>query len=138
MRIGLPMRERIALHVSAINRCVVCSAVHGVVGRMAGLSNDEISAAGAEVEPGLDRRTRTALRYAELRTTNREDAYPEDVESFERLFEKAEREEVEAVVDFLTFFNHLNNTWESLLPGAEARRACRHPQPSGHSWHKSI
>jgi AhpD family alkylhydroperoxidase len=132
MRIGLPMRERIALHVSAINRCVVCSALHGAVGRMAGLSDDEISTAGVECELDLDARTRIVLRYAELRTTNQQDAYPEDVERFERALEKAEREEVEAVVDFLTFFNYFNNAWESLIPGAEARRACRRPQPSGH------
>jgi len=128
LRIGLATRERIALHVSALNTCVVCSVFHGALGRAAGLSDDEITVAGAADQPDLDARTRAALRYAELRTTKQEDAHPEDVEAFVRSFDEVERAEVAAVVDFLTFFNRFNNSLESLLPGAEERQACRRPE----------
>jgi len=48
--------------------------------------------------------------------------HPEDVAAFEREFSTRERAAVRAFVDFFTFTNRFNNTWERLLPGAAARR----------------
>ena len=114
------LREEIILHVSSVNSCPVCSAVHGFWAHRIGLTDPEIARAREVDVDGWDHRTRVALRYAELRTTDRE--HPEDVAAFEREFSPRERAAVRAIVDFFTFSNRFNNTWERLLPGAAARR----------------
>jgi AhpD family alkylhydroperoxidase len=121
-RIDRRLREEIILHVSSLNSCPVCSAVHAVKAHRIGLSDAEISHARALGVDGWDERTRAALRYAELRTTDHERDHPEDVAAFERAFSARERAAVRAVVDLFTFTNRFNNTWERLLPGAATRR----------------
>jgi AhpD family alkylhydroperoxidase len=114
------LRERIVLRVSAVNRCQVCSAIHDERAERLGLSRDEVEAARkAESD---DERTRAALRYAEIRTYDLERDFPEEVRAFEALFSRAEQKEARAVIDLFTFNNRFNNTWEGILPGAEARR----------------
>jgi len=121
--IGPRLREQIVLRVSSVNRCAVCSAVHGVVAKVEGLSADDIRKARLEPDDDAhDERTRVALRYAELRTARLEADFPEDVEAFERIFDASERREIRAIVDLFTFNNRFNNTWEGALPGAEGRR----------------
>jgi len=116
------LRERIILHVSSVNTCPVCSAIHGRAGRRLGFSDADIRAARVIEVDGWDLRTHVALRYAELRTLDHEDAHPGQVAEFERLFTPAERTAVRATVDLFTFTNRFNNTWERWLPGAAARR----------------
>ncbi|MBS1123069.1 MAG: Carboxymuconolactone decarboxylase family [Deltaproteobacteria bacterium] len=116
------LREEIILHVSSVNSCPVCSAVHGFWAHRIGLTDSEIAHARDVNVDGWDHRTRVALRYAELRTADHEREHPEDVAAFEREFSTRERAAVRAFVDFFTFTNRFNNTWERLLPGAAARR----------------
>ena len=68
------------------------------------------------------RRTRAALRYAELRTVGWENDFPDDVAAFEKAFTPEEQREVRAIADLFTFNNRFNNTWVAVLPGAQARR----------------
>jgi AhpD family alkylhydroperoxidase len=115
------LRETIVLHVSSINSCAVCSSIHLRVAREKGLTEAEIAEAQREEIAG-DERTRAALRFAEIRTYDQERDFPEDVATFERVFDAREQREVRAVVDSFTFNNRFNNTWESVIPGAARRR----------------
>jgi len=122
-RIGAELRELIILHVSSVNECVVCSAIHEAGARACGIDEESIRAARQRVdEAALDDRTRAALRYAELRTRGAEADDPAACDAFEELFDEQERAEVRTVVDLMTFNNQFNNSWEGLLPGAARRR----------------
>ena len=121
--IGPRLREQIVLRVSAINRCAVCSAIHGVVAKVEGLTADDIRKARTALDDQAhDHRTQVALRYAELRTAAQEADFPEALAAFEGEFDEEERREVRAIVDLFTFNNRFNNSWEGVLPGAERRR----------------
>lgn len=122
--IGPRLRELIILHVSSVNGCPVCSAMHGVWARSVGVQKADITAArGCEPSPeDFDARTELALRYAEARTLRREDREPETVRRFEQAFDTDEQREVRAVVDLFTFNNRINNSWERWVPGARRRR----------------
>ncbi|MBI5535415.1 MAG: carboxymuconolactone decarboxylase family protein [Deltaproteobacteria bacterium] len=119
--IGAALRERIILRVSSINSCYVCSAVHGTVARVVGVTAEQVEQARSR-EPADDERTRAALRYAEIRTTGQEEDFPQDVAGFEAMYSPQERHEVRTIVDLFTFNNRFNNTWEALIPGGSMRR----------------
>ena len=122
-RIGGALRERVTLRVSSVNGCAVCSAVHGVVARVEGLTADDIrQARSPEEDEHQDERTQVALRYAVVRTARLEDDSPDDVARFEQEFSAREQREIRAVVDLFTFTNRFNNTWEAVVPGAASRR----------------
>jgi AhpD family alkylhydroperoxidase len=121
--IGGALRERVTLRVSSLNSCAICSAVHGVVARVEGLTADDIrQARTADGDEQQDGRTRAALRYAELRTAGVEDGNPDDLARFQQAFSPREQREIRAVVDLFTFTNRFNNTWEAAVPGAGSRR----------------
>ena len=126
--IGAALREQIIVHVSSVNECAVCAAAHTVIGRAVGVSAEKLAGARQQRLPEDDR-TRAALRYAEVRTQRLERESPEVVHAFEQLFDAEERREIRGVVDAFTFANHFNNTWESWLPGAGARRRWLGMQP---------
>jgi AhpD family alkylhydroperoxidase len=117
-RIGRLLKEEIVLRVSAVNECPVCSSIHERLAERLGIPPDEI--ARAQQGSARDDRSEIALRYAEARTLGRETSAI--VAEFERMFDREERIEVRAIVDLFTFNNAFNNTWESWLPGALARR----------------
>jgi alkylhydroperoxidase family enzyme len=97
------LRERIILHVSAINGCAVCTAVHA-------------PRCPVPLPSADDERTRAAFLYAAARTRGERARLPD-------AFSRDERRGIRAVVDLFTFNNRFNNTWERWLPGAAARRA---------------
>jgi len=109
------LRERVILHVSAINTCAVCTAFHVRSAKRIGLDGDDIAAACALDLGGRDERTRAALRYAELRTLDLERDHPDEVARFEALFSPDERAAIRATVDLFTFNNRFNNTWQRWL-----------------------
>ncbi len=118
------LREQLILRVSSINQCTVCSAIHGGVARLEGLTNDDIRNARTPAADELqDENTRLLLRYAEVRTADLERDFPDVVGAFETAFPEPVQQEVRALVDLFTFNNRFNNTWEGLLPGASRRRA---------------
>jgi AhpD family alkylhydroperoxidase len=120
-RIGAELREQRIVHVSALNDCLVCTAVHSAVGRAAGVPAQTLQAA-RHAQPIGDERTQAALRYAELRTREVEHEHPEQLRQFEALFATDEQREIRAIVDLFTFTTRFHNTWESHLPGSERRR----------------
>jgi AhpD family alkylhydroperoxidase len=113
------LRERIILHVSAVNACDVCTAFHVRAAEGAGLAGDDIAAACALDLAPRDERTRLALHYAELRTLGLDDApaHAGAVAAFERHYDAGEQAAIRATVDLFTFNNRFNNTWDR-LPGA--------------------
>lgn len=121
--IGPRLREQIILRVSSVNGCTVCSAVHGAVARVEGLTaNDIHKARNPDRDEALDEETKLLLHYAEVRTANLEDDLPEVVQAFEGTFDDDVKREVRTIVDLFTFNNRFNNTWEGILPGAHKRR----------------
>jgi AhpD family alkylhydroperoxidase len=123
------LREAIILRVSAVNECPVCSMVHERLAARLGISPDEIADA-REGESDLDPRARIAFRFAEARTLGRADAKADA--DFSSAFDAREQREIRAVVDYFTFTNAFNNTWEAILPGAARRRRGlipREPRP---------
>ncbi|MGZ3477551.1 MAG: carboxymuconolactone decarboxylase family protein, partial [Polyangiales bacterium] len=113
------LREAIILRISAVNECPVWSMVHERLAARLGISPDEIDRA-REGESDLDPRARIAFRFAEARTLDRPNE--KAVAEFERAFDAREQREIRAVVDYFTFTNAFNNTWEGVLPGAARRR----------------
>ena len=113
------LREAIALHVSAVNECPVCSSVHDRIAERLGISADEVKSARAG--DGSDAREQIALDYASARTLNRQDDALQ--RRFRETFNEAEQREINAVIDRMTFNNAFNNTWEGILPGAAKRRS---------------
>jgi AhpD family alkylhydroperoxidase len=113
------LREAIALHVSAVNECPVCSSVHDRIAARLGISAEEM--ARARAGDGSDPREQLALDYAAARTLDREDV--ELTRRFREAFNELEQREVNAVIDRMTFNNAFNNTWEGVLPGAAQRRS---------------
>jgi AhpD family alkylhydroperoxidase len=116
------LKERIVLHMSKQNGCAVCSSLHMRRAERLGLSEDEVKAAQHADVAEFDEKTRAALRYAVLRTTNSEASDEGAVRTFEAMYSAEEQAAIRSVIDTFTFNNRFNNTWESLLPGAEARR----------------
>ena len=109
------LRERIILHVSAVNACAVCTSVHTRSARRLGLDEADIATACALDLGPRDERTRVALRYAELRTLGVERDHPEEHARFDERFSAEERTAIRATVDLFTFNNTFNNTWTRLL-----------------------
>jgi AhpD family alkylhydroperoxidase len=120
------LRTRIALHVSAINRCAVCVTELQKSAPAAGLDDGQVAQTLAGEVEELDEPTQVALRYAELRTRDRlgdgSGEVHEAVLALARHFGPEQRATIDAVVDRMTFNNRFNNTWEGLMPGASARR----------------
>lgn len=121
--LGPHLREQVILRVSSINGCSVCSAIHGAVARVGGLTAKDVhDARTPSNDDNLDDRTRLLLQYAEVRTAALESDFPEVVSRFDETFDGDIKREVRALVDLFTFNNRFNNTWEALLPGAKRRR----------------
>lgn len=109
------LRERVILHVSAVNTCSVCTAVHVRSARRIGMDEGDIAEACALDLGARDERTRAAMRYAELRTLDVEADHPEEVAVFEAEFTPGEQKALRATVDLFTFNNRFNNTWARWL-----------------------
>lgn len=121
--LGPKLREQVILRVSSLNSCTVCSAVHGAVARVGGLTAKEIHRARSpDADDAFDEDTKLLLHYAEIRTSNLESDFQDVVDAFERTFPAEVKREVRAIVDLFTFNNRFNNSWEGLLPGADKRR----------------
>jgi len=121
-RVDSRLRETMILHVSSINRCAVCSTIHGRNALRLGVSAESIAAARGLEPQSLGEPAATTLRYAELRTLDCESNDPQAVAAFEGAFDPEQRAHLRAVIDLFTFNNRFNNTWESWLPGARRRR----------------
>lgn len=100
-------REQIALAVSEANGCDYCLAAHSAIGRMAGLTSDQIrdSRLGTSVDPKTDALIRFARRIVDARGRV-SDHELEEVRAAG--FGDAAIAEVVAAVALMTFTNYFN------------------------------
>jgi uncharacterized peroxidase-related enzyme len=105
-------REQIALAVSQANECDYCLAAHSAIGKMVGLSADQIrdSRLGAAVDPKID----ALIRFARKLVDNRGQVSNEDVQDVRAAgFEDGVIAEVVANVALSIFTNYFNNVAET-------------------------
>lgn len=101
------LRERIALAVAQANGCDYCLATHSAVGRMVGLTPDQIrdSRLGGDVDPKADALIRFALKVVDTRGR----IHDADLEEVRRAgFDNAAIAEVVANVALHVFTNYFN------------------------------
>ena len=106
------VREQIALAVAQDNSCDYCLAAHSAIGRMQGLSEEDVSQ--ARRGKARDRRAAAAVTLARKIVQARGDLTDADVAHARRDgLDDAALAEVVAVTSlnlFTNYFNHLNNT----------------------------
>lgn len=107
-------REQIALAVSEANGCDYCLAAHSAIGKMAGLTSDQIrdSRLGTSVDPKTDALIRFARRIVDARGRVSDDEL-EEVRAAG--FGDAAIAEVVAAVALMTFTNYFNLVAETEL-----------------------
>jgi uncharacterized peroxidase-related enzyme len=119
------VREQLALAISEVNGCDYCLAAHSAIGKMVGLTADQIrdSRLGAAIDPNTDALIRFARKVVETRgrvTSN-------DLEEVrEAGFEDGAIAEVVAHVALNVFTNYFNTVVETELdfpPAATLQQA---------------
>jgi uncharacterized peroxidase-related enzyme len=113
-------REEIALAVGQANSCDYCVAAHSTIGKMVGLSTDQIrdSRLGTAVDPKTD----SLIRFARKLVESRGRATDADVASVRNAgFDDGAIAEVVAQVALNVFTNYFNNVAETEIdfPRAE-------------------
>ncbi len=103
------LREQIALTVGEVNRCEYCLSAHSALGKMVGLSDEEIVDSRRGVSP--DRKTEAVLRFTSKMVTERGWVSDDDVASLRAAgttdAELAEIVGVAAINIFTNYFNHV-------------------------------
>ena len=115
------LREQIALIVGELNGCQYCLSAHSALGKMVGLSDEEIADSRRGVSP--DRKTDAVLRFAGKVVTERGWVGDDDVAALRAAgttdAEVAEIVATVAVNIFSNYFNHVADT-EVDFPEVEA------------------
>jgi uncharacterized peroxidase-related enzyme len=108
------VREQLALAISEVNGCDYCLAAHSAVGKMVGLTSDQIrdSRLGTAIDPKTDALIRFARKVVETRGRVK-DADLDEVR--EAGFDDGAIAEVVAHVALNVFTNYFNNTVETDL-----------------------
>ncbi len=128
--LGPKLREQIALTVAELNGCRYCLAAHSAVGRMVGLSDEEIADSRRGVSP--DRKTEAVLQFARKVVSERGWVSDDDMATVRTAgTSDAEIAEVVAHVAvniFSNYFNHVAGTEvdfpEVAAPGNKTACAC--------------
>ena len=124
------LREQIALIVGELNGCQYCLSAHSALGKMVGLSDEEIADSRRGVSP--DRKTEAVLRFARKVVTERGRVSDDDVAALRTVgVGDAEVAEIVATVAaniFSNYFNHVADTEvdfpEVAAPGKNPACAC--------------
>jgi len=102
------LRESIALTVAGANACDYCASAHTVIGKGAGLSDDE--AAQNLHGKSEDSKTQAALNFAALIVEQRGNVNENDVQAVKDAgYSDGEVLEIVAVVSFNIFTNYFNH-----------------------------
>lgn len=102
------LREQIALVVGESNRCDYCLAAHSALGRMAGLSDEEITDSRRGSSP--DRKTESVLGFARTLVAERGRVSDEDVAKVRAAgFDDGGIAEIVANVSLNIFTNYFNH-----------------------------
>ncbi len=106
--ISAALRESIALTVAGLNHCDYCASAHTLIGKGAGLSDDET--ADNLHAKSKDAKTQAALDFAALLVTDRGNVNDNDVQAVKDAgFTEGEVLEIVAVVAFNIFTNYFNH-----------------------------
>jgi AhpD family alkylhydroperoxidase len=102
------LRERIALATAQANGCEYCLSAHSLMGKGAGLTPTEMSA--ARTGDATDARTRVALQFARTLLANRGSASDADIATVRDAgFDDGSIGEIIANVALNVFTNYFNN-----------------------------
>lgn len=106
------VREQIALAVGEANSCEYCVSAHTAIGKMVGLSEDDIN--GSRQSSSGDARTNAALKFAQTVVLERGEVSDRDIQRVrEAGFTDGEIGEIVAAVAlniFTNYFNHIAGT----------------------------
>jgi len=108
--IGNRLRERVMLGVAAENRAPYSKTVHGALGRLSGLSADEVHRLKEGGIEAADDAERLAVEY--VRDLARRDFVGRDPDLYEELgqsFSDDERAAIESSAHVMNFFDRLSN-----------------------------
>ncbi len=115
------LREQIALTVGELNGCQYCLSAHSALGKMVGLSDEDIADSRRGVSP--DRKTEAVLQFARKVVTDRGWVSDDDVTTLRAAgttdAEVAEIVGTVALNIFSNYFNHVADT-EIDFPEVEA------------------
>ena len=105
--LGAKLGEQIAVAIADINDCEYCLAAHTALGRKAGASGDEMTA--AQAGQSSDPRTAAALKFATSVVRNRARVAADDVDALrEAGFDDGQIVEIVAHVALNLFTNYVN------------------------------
>jgi uncharacterized peroxidase-related enzyme len=103
------LREQIALYISEINQCSYCLAAHSAIGRMEGLTEEELVDSRRGISP--NRATEAALQFASIVLEKHGHVSEENLMHIRNVgYSDAEISEVIANVALTVFTNYLNST----------------------------
>ncbi len=105
--LGAKLGEQIAVTVAEINRCQYCLAAHTMLGKQAGLSDDDLAA--AQAGKSNDPRTAAALAFARKVLLTRANVGAEDLVALRAVgFQDEHIVEIMAHVALNVFTNYVN------------------------------
>ncbi len=124
------LREQIALTVSELNKCRYCLSAHSALGKMVGLSDEEIADSRRGVSP--DRKTEAVLQFSRRIVEERGWVTDDDVAQVRSTgVSDGEIAEIVANVAFNTFTNYFDHVAEPKVdfpeveaPGNKLACAC--------------
>ncbi len=122
------LREQVALAVAELNRCGYCLAAHTTLGRMAGLSDEEMADSRRGSSP--DRTTDAALVFARKVVSERGFVSDDDLKAVRAAgFDDAGVADLVATVAFNTFTNYFDHVAQTEVDfpeaeGLSAKPAC--------------
>jgi uncharacterized peroxidase-related enzyme len=130
------VREQIAVAVAQVNHCDYCLSAHSALGKLAGLSPDELSSARrADVQ---DPKTASALRFAVSVVRERGQVNSSELDTLRNAgFTDGEIAEIIAAVAiniFTNYFNHITDP-EVDFPRISSGAAAQLKSPSGGFHH---
>lgn len=110
------LRERIMLAVAAANRCRYCKATHGILGKLAGMTDKEVRCILAGNEDGRPEGERLAIRFArDLAERNFQSRNEELYRRLGEFFNERQRAAIESTAHVMNFVNRFGNTFDSTL-----------------------
>jgi uncharacterized peroxidase-related enzyme len=111
-KLSAKVREQLALAVSQENRCGYCLAAHSTIGKMVGLTSDQIR--DSRLGTAVDAKTDVLIRFARKVTETRGRVSDRDIEEVrEAGFDDGAIAEVVAHVALNVFTNYFNNVAET-------------------------
>ena len=120
------LREQIALTVGELNGCQYCLSAHSALGKMVGLSDEEVADSRRSVSP--DRKTEAVLQFANKVVTERGWVSDDDVAALRTVgASDAEVAEIVATVAANIFSNYFNHLADTDVDFPEVEAPCNKP-----------